>query len=412
MHEHDDGTIKHLTAALILFQILSFAALAPMNYHNVYLKQIGFTSQQIGLWGSINGVVAMVTLPLWGIVADKTRSGKVTFVLSMIVYGVIYTLLPIAGKFTAVTMLPVYALLFVYGTVKQSTRSLQDAFFVAAAAPFSINYASLRMWGAFGFAVVSVVIGLIVPYTGVDFLFYLAAAFSAVFAVLCLRFREPNAPTGRGARIVREKMRPWVLFKNYYYVCALIMVLALAAYHALTLSFFPYIFEHAGVSSDNVGVITGYGAFVQGVLMWSMTHFGQKIKAYTWLIFAGVVAACENIVYATANGMPMLFLAGTLWGVEMGINVSVMPRYVHSLVPPEYATTAQTFNGTVIMMLCVVGNVAAGYLIAAVGISTYNICVAAFQFVLTMLFTASIPFGAKILKKTPPWEEAAETVCE
>ena len=31
MHEHDDGTIKHLTAALILFQILSFAALAPMN---------------------------------------------------------------------------------------------------------------------------------------------------------------------------------------------------------------------------------------------------------------------------------------------------------------------------------------------------------------------------------------------
>ena len=295
-------------------------------------------------------------------------------------------------------MLPVYALLFVYGTVKQSTRSLQDAFFVAAAAPFSINYASLRMWGAFGFAVVSVVIGLIVPYTGVDFLFYLAAAFSAVFAVLCLRFREPNAPTGRGARIVREKMRPWVLFKNYYYVCALIMVLALAAYHALTLSFFPYIFEHAGVSSDNVGVITGYGAFVQGVLMWSMTHFGQKTKAYKWLIFAGVVAACENIVYATANGM--------------GINVSVMPRYVHSLVPHEYATTAQTFNGTVIMMLCVVGNVAAGYLIAAVGISTYNICVAAFQFVLTMLFTASIPFGAKILKKTPPWEAAAETVCE
>ena len=146
--------------------------------------------------------------------------------------------------------------------------------------------------------------------------------------------------------------------------------------------------------------------------MWSMTHFGQKTKAYKWLIFAGVVAACENIVYATANGMPMLFLAGTLWGVEMGINVSVMPRYVHSLVPHEYATTAQTFNGTVIMMLCVVGNVAAGYLIAAVGISTYNICVAAFQFVLTMLFTASIPFGAKILKKTPPWEAAAETVCE
>ena len=57
------------------------------------------------------------------------------------------------------------------------------------------------------------------------------------------------------------------------------------------------------------------------------------------------------------------------------------------------------------MILCVVGNVVAGYFIAAVGISTYNICIAVFQLFLTVLFALSIPFGAKILKKTPPWQE-------
>jgi MFS family permease len=104
----------------------------------------------------------------------------------------------------------------------------------------------------------------------------------------------------------------------------------------------------------------------------------------------------------------MMLIAGTLWGIEMGINVSVLPRYVFSIVPQQYATTAQTFNGTVMMILCVVGNVVAGYFIAAVGISTYNICIAVFQLFLTLLFALSIPFGAKILKKTPPWQEGEQ----
>lgn len=406
MHEHDKQT-RRLTTALIVFQILSFAALVPMNYHNVYLTQIGFTSQQIGLWGSVCGIVAMVTLPLWGIIADKTRSGKLTFVLSMLLYGLLYLLMPLAGKLYAVNALPMYAILSVYGTIKQSTRSLQDAWFVSTAAPFGINYASLRMWGAAGFAVVSVIVGFAVDYTGVPFLFYLTTALCVIFAVACLRFHEPQPPQEKQARIVRHKMRPWVLFRNYYYVSALIMVFTLATYHALTLSFYPYILEHAGVNPDKLGVITGYGAFVQAALMWLMTRFGRHTKAYMWLIFAGVVAAAENVMYAVASGMGMMMIAGTLWGIEMGINVSVLPRYVFSIVPQEYATTAQTFDGTVVMLLCVVGNVVAGYVIAAVGISTYNLGIAAIQLVLTALFAASIPFGARVLKKTPPWSEQA-----
>lgn len=87
--QHQEQDTKRVTMILILLQILSFAAIASTSYHNVYLKQIGFTSQQIGLWGSINGIVAMITLPMWGTIADKTHSGKLAFVLAMVVYGVI-----------------------------------------------------------------------------------------------------------------------------------------------------------------------------------------------------------------------------------------------------------------------------------------------------------------------------------
>ncbi|MBR3196755.1 MAG: MFS transporter [Clostridia bacterium] len=404
MMQHQEQDTKRVTMILILLQILSFAAIASTSYHNVYLKQIGFTSQQIGLWGSINGIVAMITLPMWGTIADKTHSGKLAFVLAMVVYGMIYGLMPLAGKLVAVSMIPMYVLLFLFGVIKQSMRSLQDAWFVSASVPYRINYASLRMWGAIGFAVVSVIMGIVVDWTGVPFLFYVATGFCAVFALICLKFRMPQMEEESRPKIVRKKMRPWVLFKNYYYVSALIMVFTLATYHALTISFYPYILEHAGVDPGKFGVISGYGAFVQAILMWVMTHFSKKTKPFVWLIIAGFVAAAENYMYAMAQGMWMMMIAGTLWGIEMGINVSVLPRYVFTLVPEEYATTAQTFNGTVMMILSVIGNVIGGYVIAAVGIARYNVGIATIQVVLTLLFTLSIPLGIKVLKKPAPWE--------
>ena len=48
---------KRVTRMLILLQILSFASFASTGYHNVLLKQIGFTSQQIGFWGSVMGSI-------------------------------------------------------------------------------------------------------------------------------------------------------------------------------------------------------------------------------------------------------------------------------------------------------------------------------------------------------------------
>ena len=98
----------------------------------------------------------------------------------------------------------------------------------------------------------------------------------------------------------------------------------------------------------------------------------------------------------------MMFIAGTVWGISIGINVTALPTYIYSLVPREYAATAQTFNGTVIMVLAIVGNLAGGYLIASIGIVQYNFGVAAVQAVLTALFALSIPFGSKVLKIPAP----------
>ena len=90
-------TRKKLNTSFTLFQILAFASFAGMNYYNVYLKAIGFDSTQIGLWGSVSSIVSMVTLPLWGVISDKTRSTKLTWIISMLVFVLCYALFPLFG---------------------------------------------------------------------------------------------------------------------------------------------------------------------------------------------------------------------------------------------------------------------------------------------------------------------------
>jgi predicted MFS family arabinose efflux permease len=195
-----------------------------------------------------------------------------------------------------------------------------------------------------------------------------------------------------------EKLRPWALLKNYYFVTAFIMTIVLAAYGALTASFYAYILEHAGVSPEKYGLISGYGAFVQVGCMLFITRYCRLVPPHRLLVAAGFFAVAENILYGTAGSLGMMFVAGTLWGVAMAINVSVLPSYIFSLVPRQYSATAQALSGTVAMLLAIVGNLIGGYLISIIGIANYNFTVAAFQLLMTGLFILSIPFGHRVLK--------------
>ena len=407
-----DDTKRRLTRQFIIFQLIAFGSFAPMNYYNVFLKEIGFSSQQIGLWASIGGVIAMVTLPIWGIISDKIRSPKKTYLISMVVYAAIYALMPTAGRMLALSSLPLYVLIVLYYLVKQPTHSLQDAWFVSTLTSRGVNYSVTRLWGSAGFAVVSIGIGMVVDFTGIDAVFYLAPLLILPLAILCLRFREEdyNTPEYRALeQAEREKqkakaikLQPWKLFKNYYFVTAFIMTIVLSIYTAITGSFYAYILEHAGVAAEKYWLISGYGAFVQVACMLFVNRYCRRASLPKLLIAAGIFAVAENVLYAVASNLFMMFIAGTVWGISMGINVTALPTYIYSLVPREYAATAQTFNGTVIMVLAIVGNLAGGYLIASIGIVQYNFGVAAVQAVLTALFALSIPFGRKVLKIPAP----------
>ena len=403
-----EETKTRIRRRFILFQLLAFGSFAPMNYYNIYLKSIGFDSTRIGIFGSVGSIIAMTTLPIWGIVSDKIGSPKKMYIVSMVVFGVVFALFPTAGKM-AETMIPLYALIVIYSLVKQPTHSLQDAWMVGTSRAYGINYSSIRMWGSFGFAVVAIFNGIITEYTGSASVFYITPMLVIPLIFLCLRSKDDEMTKGAVTATPKAtKMKPWILFKNYYLVTAFIITVLLGCYGAFITPFYPYILEHAGVSPDRYGLISGYGAFVQVFVMMFLTKFCKNVPLYTQLIVAGLFSIVESIMYAVASNIWMMFAAGTFWGVAMAMNVSILPSYIVSLVPRGYTATAMSLNGSIAMMLTIIGNFVGGYLVASLGIETYMYGVAVLKLSLAVLFALSLLIGKKVLRITH-YDPALET---
>ncbi len=407
MHSTERSVLKR---RFILFQLLAFASFASMNYYNVYLKSVGFDSIRLGIWASITSVIGMVTLPLWGVLSDCFRLTKAAWILSMAVYGVCYALLPVFGKMPS--PLPLYAVLVLYSVVKQPTHSLQDAWSMDVLTPHGIRYTEVRGWGSFGFAVTSILFSFALSERvgmALDGVFFLTLAMAAVLCVLVLRFREPAGQEDLSvakmtaqyteddtSKKEQETGYPLLLFRNYEFAAAFIMVIALAVYSSLTITFYAYILEHAGLSPNAYGRYSGIGAFVQMLCMALLNRFGKRIPPAYILAAGGFLAAGENLLYSAANGNAMMLMACTLWGFEMAINVSVLPAYLHSLVPPDRSATAQTLSGTAVMLFSIVGSLAGGVLVDRIGISAFTRGTAVFQAGMTCLFLLTLALGRRV----------------
>jgi PPP family 3-phenylpropionic acid transporter len=267
--------------------------------------------------------------------------------------------------------------------------------------PHGINYAAVRLWGSLGFGIVSITVGLITEHIGILKVFMLAPIAVLPLSLMVWSFKEsdycitPQLPRDEAKT---QKINPTVLLKNYYFMTALIITLTLGVYMALTSSFYAYILEHAGINPEMIGLLSGYGSLLQVVCMWIFNRYCRNIPMPAILIAGGLFGVAENVMYGLAQNLGMMFIASTFWSVAVSARVSILPSYIHSLVPKEYAASAQTLNASVLMMLTIFGNLIGGYLIATIGITKYNYSVGALQLILVVIFALSIPFGKKVLK--------------
>jgi len=173
-----------------LFYITYWGAVAIYApFLNVYFRQLGFSGRQIGVLALLSPLLTLfLAMPLSAL-ADRRR-WRVRLLIGMLGgYALVLFWANFAQTFTVWVPLMITMALFL-----SPIASLADSLIARMAIRHNLNYGTMRLWGSFGFAVISIICGVIWERLGFGVMFMVASLsfvpvlFFATMLVLYLKF--------------------------------------------------------------------------------------------------------------------------------------------------------------------------------------------------------------------------------
>lgn len=143
---------------LYLLLYISFGVFFP--YVNVYYSRIGIDGVQIGFISSISVIIAMIFIPLWGILADKFSNRKILFILTL--FSAISVLFwSFQNIFWLLCLFSICIYIF-----KTDLASICDSLAVEYCNKLDLNFGKLRSFGSLGYIIGSTFIAGFMNYLG------------------------------------------------------------------------------------------------------------------------------------------------------------------------------------------------------------------------------------------------------
>lgn len=194
------------------------------------------------------------------------------------------------------------------------------------------------------------------------------------------------------------------LFKNYYFMTYLIMIVAMVMYDSITIIYIPFLIKEVGADPSQTGLAIGLRSLLEMVIMLSVVFFKikKRIPLPYLLLLAGLLFATEHMLYSTVASMQDILLISLISGAASGLYLGLGPSYVFSIVPAELNSTAQTLWGSVQMVTSIIGSFAGGFMIDRVGEKSMLFGCGIVILCISLFFGLSLLIGRKIFRHTTP----------
>ena len=202
---------RHTAGNGRLFYMMYFAAAACLlPYLGLYLRRIGLPGDQIGLLLGIKPMVMVTGAAIWSAFADRTGRHRTVLVTACYLSAALGLVLVFPSH-----VVTIGAILFLFAFIYAPIIPAADNAVMTGIATNGGDYGRVRLFGAIGWGVASIVIGFIVENTTITVVF---GAYAAVM-VACgtTAFALPRPARVAGVKILANlplffRDRRWVLF--------------------------------------------------------------------------------------------------------------------------------------------------------------------------------------------------------
>ena len=323
-------------------------------FYNIYLVNNGFSGAQIGSINALYQASVIFILPIWGIVADRNGI-RPTLKWLMFASAILVLLL---GQMKIFYLAFAYILFLT--VFYHPLGPLADALAVQYS---HINtkhtYGSFRLWGSLGWAISSILGGIIFTYADLKFVFLVSAVF---LALTTYYLRTPK----KRKTIYRPDFQPIdikLVFKNHH---LLIFILILAFYGLACSPVNSYLnlyLKDLGAQNNAIGLAYAIQAFSEVPFFFIGGKLVNKIGARRVIIISIAFMIVRLFLYGIINNITIALLLGIIQGITLSFFLVGAVEFIHRLLPDGRHATAQSFIwGLYFGVGATFGNLSIGFL--------------------------------------------------
>lgn len=303
-----------------------------LSFLPVYLSSLGLPETEIGLMIGTGGFIGLFSQPFWGVVSDRRKSITKILLLTLAVSTVLGFAL-----FRAVSpwaLVPLVGLMYFFF---MPTDSLVESLNFQSALRRKVNYGSIKMFGALGYATASFAIGYLTDWTG-----------PSGFAWVFLGYGVATWLIGFAQEDVEASAKPLKLAELKAFlgqkstISFLLLIFLLALPHRTNDTYIGIYIREMGGSFSIVGT-TWFVMTMVEFLCFAVVHRflkrGNELKLIAW---AGVFYVLRFGLTALADQAGMIVLLQLLQGVTFVFFYTAAMQHLYAIVPEAWRATGQT----------------------------------------------------------------------
>ncbi|WP_026701172.1 MFS transporter [Salibacterium aidingense] len=315
---------------LMTYLFFAYSALTVMvGYAPIYFQFKGMTETQIGWLMAMGPLASVFAQPFWGYMSDKWKTIKRVLMICM---GMAMGISLVFFQMNVLWSLMLF-MFFLFLFLAPCT-ALGDSLTQKTVTQRGLNFGSIRMWGSMGFAITSLLTGILLEqfHPGFIFLPFLTCAAAAFSLIFFLRDAEPAKKPVTILHAVQFGLRKEV-------VIFLILLFFISIGHRANDSFLGLYIMELGGRESLVGRAWFIGVVSEAVVFFLSALWFRRFHPLVFIIIAGMLYASRWFIMGVADDPVYILWLQVFHGVTFGLMYFSSISYMTRIVPEELQAT-------------------------------------------------------------------------
>ena len=326
---------RSLNARLNILYFVFYAALAGYYpFLTVYMVERGLNYTEIGIAYAATALISVVVQPVWGYFTDKYSTKKKILLVTMLISSIIINSFVFIRGFGMVISAMIILIIF-----QSPMGSILDAYtYEIIEVHKGIQFGRIRLMGSAGYAVFSLLIGMLIKATNINssFYIYFIMLITGIFVINSIKFKGKSRSQKLNISDLRE------LLKNKSFILFLFSICLMGTALGVNGSYISVLIEKTGGNVANLGMLW----FMLAISELPAFFFGGKLlKKYSELdvfIFAIMVYMARFFLGGSCTNYKQVMLLQLLQGISFPLYLMASLQYLNKIVPSKMRTSSMT----------------------------------------------------------------------